>query len=666
MTIEARRVPRGVIATLLAMAFILIAAAPSAMADTIYPDNKVTGTSFDTGLDSWTEFSNSCNLIGIGLPQPVCSTRTVHQAGVGTPPGALEQNVEKAAGLLGLIDGRAVALSPIFTIGAGLNPAGNAPNPAGTPFNATFQFDICAVFEGLLDIGADDTFQFNLVDTAANTRQELWLERRPDVGDSLPNNCSAGFSGRLNDGLPTGVVIAGRTYRIELISNFSTSIVSAAVERIRAYFDNIRLRVDDGTPFLSGPPTVVTDRATNIVANSATTASATLNGRTNVNGTGLVGGPNGGNATYFFEYATNNAFTGATTLGPFNAGTSNTFQARSRTTGAVLTNCTVYFFRIGATNNNGTARGATETFKTPCKPTAVTNTPFPAPTVADLRSSINPEGSETTYRYQFGPDNNDGIFATTVPAGPVAIGGGRTVIAPNSQVVEGLTPLTAYHARVVAVNIVGETIANEVKFTTPGLGATGAQGPAGANGATGAPGANGVDGAPGAPGGAGPQGAAGAPGPAGAPGARGPAGATPNLGSSIQDLLSTNALAMIRIDATRLRVPMRGRDIGRVRVQIFCRPVAVRTCSGNMKVRSINKINPASTGTRPARRVTFATDAVQLDVRKIGFGILNFNAQRRAVIRRQRSIRASVIVSVIDANNNRQNVRRNVTIVAGN
>ena len=122
---------------------------------------------------------------------------------------------------------------------------------------------------------------------------------------------------------------------------------------------------------------------------------------------------------------------------------------------------------------------------------------------------------------------------------------------------------------------------------------------------------------------------------------------------------------MIRIDATRLRVPMKGRDIGRVRVQIFCRPIAVRTCSGNMKVRSINKINPASVGTRPARRVTFATDAVQLDVRKIGFGILNFNAQRRAVIRRQRSIRATVIVSVIDANNNRQNVRRNVTIVPG-
>jgi hypothetical protein len=84
-----------------------------------------------------------------------------------------------------------------------------------------------------------------------------------------------------------------------------------------------------------------------------------------------------------------------------------------------------------------------------------------------------------------------------------------------------------------------------------------------------------------------------------------------------------------------------------------------------MKVRTVNKINPASFGRRPARRVTWSTDAVQLDVGKIGFAILNFNAQRRAVLRRLGSVRSTVIVSVIDANNNRQNVRRNVTVVAG-
>ena len=124
---------------------------------------------------------------------------------------------------------------------------------------------------------------------------------------------------------------------------------------------------------------------------------------------------------------------------------------------------------------------------------------------------------------------------------------------------------------------------------------------------------------------------------------------------------------MIRIDATTIRVPMKGRDIGRVRVRIFCRQIAVRTCSGNLKLRSTNKILPNSLGlpAKPKRRVTFATDAVQLDVGKVGFAILTFNAQRRSVLQRERRVISNVIITVIDANNNRQNVRKNVVVVAG-
>jgi hypothetical protein len=93
----------------------------------------------------------------------------------------------------------------------------------------------------------------------------------------------------------------------------------------------------------------------------------------------------------------------------------------------------------------------------------------------------------------------------------------------------------------------------------------------------------------------------------------------------------------------------------------------VRTCSGNLKVRSLNPIYPNSFGlpTKPKRRVTFATDAVQLDVGKVGFAILNFNAQRRSVLRREGRVRSTAIVTVIDANNNRQNVRKVVTVVRG-
>ncbi len=47
---------------------------------------------------------------------------------------------------------------------------------------------------------------------------------------------------------------------------------------------------------------------------------------------------------------------------------------------------------------------------------------------------------------------------------------------------------------------------------------------------------------------------------------------------------------------------------------------------------------------------------------KVGFAIFDFNAQRRSVLRRESPVRAEVIVTVIDANNNRQNVRKTVTI----
>ena len=116
MTIEARRVHRGVSGALLALALVLLAAVPVAQADTIYPDNKLTGTSFDAGLDGWTDFSNQCFLVDLngdplldlGAPQPLCSPHTVHQPGHGTPPGSLEQSSDQTASaavasLLGVI-----------------------------------------------------------------------------------------------------------------------------------------------------------------------------------------------------------------------------------------------------------------------------------------------------------------------------------------------------------------------------------------------------------------------------------------------------------------------------------------------------------------------------------------------------------------------------------
>jgi hypothetical protein len=104
-----------------------------------------------------------------------------------------------------------------------------------------------------------------------------------------------------------------------------------------------------------------------------------------------------------------------------------------------------------------------------------------------------------------------------------------------------------------------------------------------------------------------------------------------------------------------------------VRVRIYCRSIAVRTCSGNMKVRTLEKINPAGFGfpARPERRVTWETTPVQLDVRKVGFAILTFPTQRLSLLQRIGRAGSEAIVSVIDADNNRQNVRKAVTVVRG-
>ena len=338
----------------------------------------------------------------------------------------------------------------------------------------------------------------------------------------------------------------------------------------------------------------------------------------------------------------------------------STFVDRSRPiTG--LTGCSTYYFRIRATNAQGSDTGSILSFKTDCAPTAETlvATGMSA-TSATLNSRINPNGPETEYYYEYGTVAS-AAFGSRVPAAgsELVLAAGRSDVMPNSYPVGGLTAETDYQYRVVASNSLGTTVGNTQLFRTIGVGATGATGQTGATGDQGDRGAQGTPGTNGLP---------------GAPGARGPAGppgpvnpGTGGSGGPTLDLDSSSRLAMIRIDAQRIVVPMRGRNKGRVRVQIYCRSVAVRTCSGNLKLRTINKINPQGFGfpVRPKRRVTWETSPVQLDVRKIGFAILTFPTQRLSLLQRITQARSEVIITVIDADNNRQNVRKAVTVARG-
>ncbi len=123
---------------------------------------------------------------------------------------------------------------------------------------------------------------------------------------------------------------------------------------------------------------------------------------------------------------------------------------------------------------------------------------------------------------------------------------------------------------------------------------------------------------------------------------------------------------MLRIHDQRLVVPMKGRFKGRLRIRITCRSIAVRTCSGTVKVRSRSNINTSTSGKKlKKKKVTLATGAVQLDRRKRGYAILQFNQQRTDLVRLRKRIKVVVIAAVIDADNNRQNIRANATLVRG-
>ena len=571
----------------------------------------ITGSDFTTGLahppggSGWTAFSNTCTLL-LGLipsEEPVtCNTDTTAAAGIGAPPGSMQQAYSPPADGLAplLLNATATARSSTFTIGA-----------AGP---TTFQFDRRADVQAILNGDSHASYTFTLVDvTAGGTRQELFRETLTDADNT--------FQGWLNEGLAP--VVAGHAYYIELQTVFATGILSAALQRTIANFDNIRLRVQDGTAGFR-QPTVVTLPADEIGA-----TSARLNGTVNAHGL---------ETTFLYRYSTSPRprppAPGGLGAGPFAAGNLLTSVSRPRAIDG-LAGCTQYFFRIEATNSQGTGVGSTRSFRTDCNPSAQTlDVTGIGAGAATFNSRINPNGPETTYDYQYGTVAS-GAFGSRIPAAgsELTLAAGRSDVLPNSYPVGGLAPETSYQVRVVATNSIGTAVGNVVTFTTAGTAATGAPGP---------------------------QGPAGPPGPPGAP-------ATAGSGRPVLDLDSSSKLAMIRIDAKRIAVPMTGRNKGRVRVRIYCRSIAVRTCSGTMKVRTLAKINPAGFGfpARPARRVTWETTPVQLDVRKVGFAILTFPTQRLSLLQRIGRARSEAIVSVIDADNNRQNVRKALTVVRG-
>ena len=200
----------------------------------------------------------------------------------------------------------------------------------------------------------------------------------------------------------------------------------------------------------SSSPSVSTDAATLV-----TSSSATLNGTVN---------PNGTSTTVVFEYGTSTNYGSTITATQSPLTGTNSQSVSAGITG--LTAGTTYHFRAKGTNSAGTTNGDDQTFTTTSGPpvTAPTVTTGSASAVtstsATLNGTVNPNGSTTTYYFEYGTTASYGVITSST-----SVGSGTSDVSVDGSIT-GLTSETTYHCRLVATNSVGTGYGTDQTFTT--------------------------------------------------------------------------------------------------------------------------------------------------------------------------------------------------------
>jgi hypothetical protein len=179
-----------------------------------------------------------------------------------------------------------------------------------------------------------------------------------------------------------------------------------------------------------------------------TTTSAPVDGSSQtLNGTI---DPEGVPATYRFEYGTSTAY-GSQTAESDPVNGTDPLPATATATG--LTPNTTYHFRIVGSNASGSITGEDQTFTTAAVPPVLDGSPAYAsaitPTGATLNATLNPNGSATTYHFEYGTTTGYDSSSDSAVSGAGAAD--ETVSVPLT----GLTAGTTYHFRLVADNGTG-------------------------------------------------------------------------------------------------------------------------------------------------------------------------------------------------------------------
>jgi hypothetical protein len=131
-----------------------------------------------------------------------------------------------------------------------------------------------------------------------------------------------------------------------------------------------------------------------------------------------------------------------------------------------------YHFRLVAANAQGTELSAPLQFTTePSAPLPVTGPGLtPGPSTVELTGTVNPEGLNTSFYFEYG---TTAAYGTKAPASLDGVAGNGQVPVSVARPVSGLEPDTTYHYRLVAVNSAGTAQGEDKIFTTeapPALG----------------------------------------------------------------------------------------------------------------------------------------------------------------------------------------------------
>ena len=195
-------------------------------------------------------------------------------------------------------------------------------------------------------------------------------------------------------------------------------------------------------------PQVVTGAASSIG-----TTSATISGTVN---------PEGQDTSYHFDYGTSpTSYSDSTSA--TDAGSGNTANNVSAALTGLQAN-TTYYYRVVATNADGTAGGHQGTFTTSAlAPVVSTGSASSITTTsATISGTVNPEGQQTTYEFDYGTSPNFGSSTSTATLG----GSSDTSV---SATIGGLQPGVTYYYRLVATNLTGTDDGSQAMFTTNSL-----------------------------------------------------------------------------------------------------------------------------------------------------------------------------------------------------